>query len=64
MDVGQTQAIMDAYLRTEDPEYLQMVKDFYNGANNAYSQFVWENVKYDNGQIYDDMMGYITEQGS
>jgi predicted alpha-1,6-mannanase (GH76 family) len=68
MAVGWTQAIMydiimDAYLRTDDPEYLQMVKDFYNGANNAYSQFVWENVKYDNGWIYDDMMWWVISLG-
>jgi len=64
MAVGWTQAIMydiimDAYLRTNDPQYLQMIKDFYIGANNAYSQFDWEKVKYDNGWIYDDMMWWV-----
>lgn len=62
--VGWTQAIMydiimDAYLRTGDPSYLKMIKDFYSGANEAYSHFNWEDVKYEHGWIYDDMMWWI-----
>lgn len=62
--VGWTQAVMydivmDAYLRTNNPAYFQMIKDFYAGANDAYSNFNWQEVKYEHGWIYDDMMWWV-----
>ena len=64
MAEGWTQAVMydivmDAYIRTNDPNYLNMVNDFYNGASNAYSDWNWEDIKYVHGWIYDDMMWWV-----
>lgn len=61
---GWTQAIfwdivMDAYLRTKSPEYLDLLKEVYEGGNNAYSNFNWHDVKTVNDFIYDDMMWWI-----
>jgi predicted alpha-1,6-mannanase (GH76 family) len=57
-----TQAIfwdiaMDAYKRTNDAAYLQLVKDIYQGGFNRYSQFDWENKT--TWFIYDDMMWWV-----
>ena len=61
---GWTQAVfwdivMDAYLRTENAEYLELVKEIYQGGNQAYSDFNWTNVKTVNDFIYDDMMWWV-----
>ena len=61
---GWTQAIfwdiaMDAYLRTQSPEYLGLVKEVYKGGKESYSNFNWHDVKTVNDFIYDDMMWWI-----
>jgi predicted alpha-1,6-mannanase (GH76 family) len=57
-----TQAIfwdiaMDAWKRTNDAAYLQLVKDIYQGGYNRYSQFDWENKT--TWFIYDDIMWWV-----
>ncbi|NII26078.1 glycoside hydrolase family 76 protein [Pseudoflavitalea sp. X16] len=57
-----TQAIfwdlaMDAYRRTNDAAYLQLVKDIYQGGFNRYSQYDWENKT--TWFIYDDIMWWV-----
>lgn len=61
---GWTQAVfwdivMDAYLRTENPGYLEMIREIYEGGNHAYSDFNWNDVKTVNDFIYDDMMWWV-----
>lgn len=57
-----TQAIfwdiaMDAYKRTNDPKYLTLVEDIYQGAYDQYDGFNYDNtVKW---FIYDDMMWWV-----
>ena len=57
-----TQAIfwdiaMDAYKRTSEAAYLQLVKDIYQGGFNRYSQYDWENKT--TWFIYDDIMWWV-----
>lgn len=49
--------VMDAYQRTEDPEYLQMIHDIYEGGYNEYDGYNWENKK--EWFIYDDIMWWV-----
>lgn len=49
--------VMDAYERTEDPKYLQMIHDMYEGGYNQYDGYNWENkVEW---FIYDDIMWWV-----
>ena len=49
--------VMDAYERTEDPKYLQMIHDIYEGGYNEYDGYNWENkVEW---FIYDDIMWWV-----
>lgn len=49
--------VMDAYLRTEEPKYLQMIHDIYRGGYNEYDKYNWENrVEW---FIYDDIMWWV-----
>jgi uncharacterized protein YyaL (SSP411 family) len=57
-----TQAIfwdiaMDAWKRTSNAAYLQLVKDIYQGGFNRYSQYDWENKT--TWFIYDDIMWWV-----
>jgi predicted alpha-1,6-mannanase (GH76 family) len=57
-----TQAIfwdmaMDAYKRTNNAPYLQLIKDIYQGGFNRYSQYDWENKT--TWFIYDDIMWWV-----
>lgn len=57
-----TQAIfwdiaMDAYLRTNDPEYLTLIEDIYEGGYQEYDGYNWENRE--EWFIYDDIMWWI-----
>src|SRR5690625_4767700 len=57
-----TQAIMwdivlDAYQRTEDSGYLQMIHDIYEGGYHEYDGYNWENKK--EWFIYDDIMWWV-----
>lgn len=61
---GWTQAIffdiaLDNYTRTKKPSDLQKVRAIYQGAYKAYYAFNWNDVKYKNGFIYDDMMWWV-----
>lgn len=62
--VGWTQAIylymvMDAYQRTDNEKYLDLVEKLYKGAKGKYSGFYWPDVKWKNRWIYDDMMWWV-----
>ncbi|SCC52800.1 Predicted alpha-1,6-mannanase, GH76 family [Chitinophaga costaii] len=63
-DIGAiwTQAVywdlaQDAYKRTKDPAYLQLVNDIYTGGLKKYDQYNWNNKTV--WFIYDDMMWWI-----
>lgn len=49
--------VMDAYQRTEDPDYLQMIHDIYEGGYNEYDGYNWENKE--EWFIYDDIMWWV-----
>lgn len=61
-----TQAIfwdiaMDAYKRTNDPKYMTLISDIYDGAYNQYDRFNYNNtVKW---FIYDDIMWWVIALG-
>lgn len=49
--------VMDAYKRTKDTTWLQMIDDIYQGAYQKYDAFNWENKN--TWFIYDDMMWWV-----
>ncbi|SHF96166.1 Predicted alpha-1,6-mannanase, GH76 family [Fodinibius roseus] len=49
--------VMDAYQRTENPDYLQMIHDIYEGGYKEYDGYNWENKK--EWFIYDDIMWWV-----
>lgn len=49
--------IMNAYKRTDDPKYKQMIEDIYQGGYNRYDKYNWNNTT--EWFIYDDMMWWI-----
>lgn len=49
--------VMDAYERTGDPEYEQMIHDIYRGGYEEYAGYNWENKE--EWFIYDDIMWWV-----
>lgn len=49
--------VMDAYERTENPEYLKMIHDIYEGGYHEYAGYNWENKE--EWFIYDDIMWWV-----
>lgn len=49
--------IMNAYERTNNPKYKQMIEDIYQGGYNKYDKYNWNNTV--EWFIYDDMMWWI-----
>ncbi len=49
--------IMNAYKRTNDPRYLQLIEDIYQGGYTQYDKYNWDNKEI--WFIYDDIMWWV-----
>lgn len=53
--------VLDAYARTNDPTYLQLSNDIYQGGYDYYAQYDWDNKEV--WFVFDDLMWWIISMG-
>ena len=53
--------VLDAYERTNDPAYLQLSNDIYQGGYDYYAQYDWDNKEV--WFVFDDLMWWIISMG-